>query len=77
MTEPAVSAFERFKSRVVGVLPAHTAKCWLFHKWGPWHTGNTAPMFGPTGNFMGVFVIQSKWCARCQKVQLAVARAKL
>lgn len=77
MSGPAVSAFERFKSRVVGVLPAQTARCWIFHKWGPWHAGHGIPMVGPSGNVLGVFLIQSKCCSRCNRVRLAISKCNL
>lgn len=72
----AVTAFDRFKARVVGVLPAPTARCWIFHKWGMWHQGAATPMLGPMG-LTGLVMIQNRVCDRCNKVAMIVTKCRL
>ena len=37
----ALSAYERFKIKVIGKVHQHTtARCWFLHHWGRWTTYN-------------------------------------
>lgn len=65
-----VSAWERFKIRVVGAPTSQPVRCWLFHRWGKWQQQESRYYRVIAGQkWPGVEVRQRRVCLRCNRMQ--------
>ena len=72
MTESPLSAFERFKERLVGSLDAQHGRCWLLHAWTRWSEGRVFEVTD-MGLRKGRLLEQTRYCNRCGKMQIRKA----
>lgn len=71
----ALTAFERFKERVVGKVDAARGRCWLLHLWSPWSvTGRYAIQkfnsYTDKMHHTGKAIVQERACSRCGLTQI-------
>lgn len=63
-----LTAFERFKERVIGKVDAARGQCWLFHQWGRWEKLREGQASIET-RVIGFWFYQERKCHRCGKVE--------
>lgn len=65
-----LTAFERFKEKVIGKVDAARGQCWFVHQWGRWsrkHEGTLT--YTDTGATAGFWFLQERECGRCGKTE--------
>lgn len=65
----ALSAYQKFKEKLVANIDVQRGQCWFLHPWGKW---DTAREFQITieGLVKGKGFTQFRWCNRCGKIDM-------
>lgn len=66
----SLTAFERFKERLVGKVDAARGRCWFFHAWERWRVIDRFEILRVSDcTRVGRGLMQERSCSRCGKTQ--------
>jgi len=63
----ALTAFERFKEKLVAEADLIRGQCYLFHAWGRWSDVSAQRLARSNGEVIGMVAYQHRFCNRCHK----------
>jgi hypothetical protein len=74
----ALSAYEKFKEKLVANIDVQRGQCWFLHPWGRWGDARQMNITrADTKGVVGEVVTQFRHCTRCGKLDMQQKEWKL